>query len=256
MTRRALRERCRLDREHLLDTFAQRFGTETKGLLIPAAVVDDIITDVLNYELVDEELPSGQLAVCDFERRRVTVTTRLADFVHPNTDLVALANSTKAHELGHIRLHKEEILRTDRATPDLFGEAPVLMLVTYRDELRAARLTPSQRRREREADLYASVFLIPERVLEEQPAMIRLRRAVERREELSSRYLWRLTYDLARTFRVSGTLMKNRLVDLDVVAYLDQTRDLRVSRQPVLFGVEETSGRSAARAADNKTRLH
>ena len=238
MTRRNLRERCRSDRDLLLDALVRRFGPVSQGPLFPAEVIDDVLTEVMGYELVDEELPKGQLAVCDFERRRVTVTTRLADNVHPKTDLVALANSTKAHELGHIRLHTEEILHTDRATPDLFGEAPVRVLVTYRDELRKARLSAAERRREREADLYASIFLVPDRLLEEQPAMLRLRKAVARQEDLSPRYLWRLTYDLARTFRVSGTLMKNRLVDLEVLAYLDKERELRVSRQPMLFGAE------------------
>jgi hypothetical protein len=229
---RELRELCRRDRDWLLEEFVRRYGAEGPGPLLPAAVLDDILTEVLEYELVEAELPRGQMALCDFDRRRVTVTTRLADCVRPNTDLVALANSTKAHELGHIRLHEADLARTDRTTPDLFGEAPVRVLVTFRDELRKGRLSRQELRREWEADLYASVFLVPERLLEEQKGMLRLRRAVERQEELTSRYLWRLTYELARTFGVSGTLMKNRLVDLGVLGYCDG--ELRVTRQAVL----------------------
>lgn len=108
--------------------------------------------------------------------------------------------------------------------------------MTYRDEHRRKHgSSREEARREREADLYASTFLIPEAMLEEQRAMQRMRRALSEERELFSNYLWRLTYELARVFRVSPTMMKNRLVYLKVMDHLAQERQLQLSSQGLLL---------------------
>ena len=214
----------------LLTTFRHHFpGPRVER---PAEVLDDILTELLDFDLVELELPRGQLALCDFEQRRVTVTTQMAQTVRPNTNLLALANSTKAHELGHIRLHEEELFgASDGQSGLLFPElAPSTRLVTYRDEERKD-LSAEERRREWEADLYAAIFLVPEPTLFERYQMRRIQAALEEGRELSSRYLWSLTYELARWFVVSPTMMKNHLVGLGFLEYRPNSRELALSSQ-------------------------
>ncbi|MBI3927923.1 MAG: ImmA/IrrE family metallo-endopeptidase [Armatimonadetes bacterium] len=92
----------------------------------------------------------------------------------------------------------------------------------------AASRSREESRREREADRYASIFLIPERMLEERSELRRMRRALSEERELSSEYLWSLTYGLARFFRVSPTMMKKRLMDLELVEQPGERRELRL----------------------------
>lgn len=226
MRRRELERWCRRDRDRLLADFAARFrGGSPPRQVRPAAVLDDLLTEVLGFDLIEARLPSGQLALCDFEARLVVLSTRLGEAVRPRTDLVALANSTKAHELGHIRLHREELCR------------PAVTCLEEPPGLRCR----EENRREQEADLYASTFLIPERMLEEQTELRRIRRARDRGRELSSLYLWDLTYSLARCFQVSPTMMRKRLASLGLVEYLDESRQLRLRRRPEGYEAAEPS---------------
>lgn len=233
---RQLEKICRKDRDFLLAELERMYPRRARSEK-PAEVIDDIITEVLDFHLVETPLPRGQLAVCDFDERTVFLSTRMAEAVRPNTDLVALANSTKAHELGHIRLHEPELCgEVDRMSGSLFQDLEATLgkrLVTYRDEERP-RLTAAERRREREADFYAAVFLVPETLLEERSEVRNIRRAIKRKGTLSSSYLWRLTYSLARWFVVSPTLMKNHLVTLGLLEYDSRRRELFLASQQLL----------------------
>lgn len=232
--KKGLREVCRRDRDFLIAELDRMYPGRTRSRK-PSEVIDDIITEVLDFDLVEMALPRGQLAVCDFDERTVFLSTRMAEAVRPNTDLVALANSTKAHELGHIRLHEREFFEgADRISGTLFPELEnTRRLVTYRDEERP-RLSAAERRREREADFYAAIFLVPETLLEERSEVRNIRRALERQGTLSSSYLWRLTYNLARWFLVSPTLMKNHLVALGLLEYDPRQRELFLAGQQLL----------------------
>lgn len=236
---RRLEQTCRKDRDFLLAELERLYPGRSRSKK-PAEVIDDVITEVLDFHLVEMPLPRGQLAVCDFDERTVFLSTRMAEAVRPNTDLVALANSTKAHELGHIRLHERAFFEgVDRSSGVLFPDLEATFkkrLVTYRDEERP-RLSALERRREREADFYAAVFLVPETLLEERSEVRNIRRALARGGSLSSSYLWRLTYSLARWFVVSPTLMKNHLVDLGLLEYDGRRRELFLSSQAFLGGV-------------------
>ncbi len=216
--REQLIEWCRLDRELLLGEFRKRYGHSVER---PASVLDDVIVEMLGYELLESPLPSGQMALLEFDERRITVNSRMHEFVHPRTDMVGLINSTKAHELGHLRLHEQEMnMELDRYSGYLPFPEPgflpeIRQLITYRDE--AKELTPDEARREREANTYAALFLVPEAVLFTLPPARRIRRAVNEGREFSVKYLWTLIYKLANWFGVSPSLMKHRLKSLGMI---------------------------------------
>ena len=237
-TRQQLIDWCRLDRDLLLGQLRKRYSY-SKSVEQPAEVLDDILVEMLNFNVITAPLPVGQLALCDFDAQRVTINSRMAEFVHPKTDLKALINSTKAHELGHIRLHEHELsMDIDRCSEYLPFPEPGWIpaprcLVTYRDKERE-RLSAVDRMREQEADLYASTFLVPEMALLTLPPTLLIRKAVNEGRDFSVKYLWSLIYQLARWFRVSPTLMKYRLMGLGLVG--ETQGSIHVSRQLAFRG--------------------
>lgn len=208
MSRDAFVERCRRDRDELFLACRARLGAPED--FTPADWLDDILTELLGFDLVEEALPFGQIALCDLDRRCLVLSTRRGQSVRPNTDLAALGNSSKAHELGHVRLHEEELRQCVRLSPP-------------------DPLDPEQARREQEADRYACVFLVPETLLEREPAFQRLLQAHRNEESLDSLELWDLTLALASRFGVSGSLMRRLLTeDLGLLELLSEDRSLRV----------------------------
>jgi hypothetical protein len=218
-----LRRFCCWDRDRLLDLYRERFGVPASVPLLPARVLDEILVDILGYRLTEKQLPPGQLAVINFDLRRITTTLQVVG-VRPNTNLKALLTATKAHELGHVRLRHEEELRQETIcwTRDVLGAE------IYPFGEPGVEVSWAHQRREREADLYAGVFLVPERQLEEQQVMRRLRRAQEQGRELAVKTLWDYTYELAAAFEVSPAMMRRHLVELGVVEYLPEAEALRL----------------------------
>ena len=91
-------------------------------------------------------MPHAQLALCDFGSRIISLNSEMSKFVHHKTDFFGLENSTLAHELGHLRLHREEFAETAAA-----------------NYYRGASSDKENRhfQKEYEADLYLAVFLVP-----------------------------------------------------------------------------------------------
>lgn len=203
-----LLERCRQDREHLFEECRRRLGAP--AVFLPADWLDDVLSEILDFDLLERALPDGQMAECDFDRRCLVLSTRLERCVRPRTDLVGLAHSTKAHELGHIRLHESE-----------------LRAVGCRD-LPAD--DPDYQRREREADLYAATFLVPEGMLLVRSEMIELLELHRQGRSMRSEELWERVLRLAGFFKVTGSLMRRLLVDdLGLLELREPGRELRVS---------------------------
>ena len=207
-----LLERCRQDRDVLLDECRRRQGAPEDAL--PADLLDEVF-DYLQFDLVEEELPTGMMGEVDLDRRLVVIARGMARCVRPNTDLVGVTNSTKAHELGHIRLHEDE-LRTVNCR-DLPADDPGYL------------------RREREADAYAGTFLVLERLLFARPEMVELLELHRTSGTLSSQDLWDRVLSLAAFFRVTGSLMRRLLVtDLGLLVLSEPERELSLSTGPLV----------------------
>lgn len=216
-----LLERCRQDRDALLEACRQRLGLPEDTL--PADLLDDVL-DHLEFDLVEEELPEGVMGEVNFDRHLVTIARGMERRVRPNTDLVGVTNSTKAHELGHIRLHEEE-----------------LHLVNCRD-LPAD--DPGYLRREYEADVYAGTFLVLERLLFARPEMTELLELHSTGGTMSSEELWERVLSLAAFFRVTGSLMRHLLVtNLGLLRMAEPSRELSVSTGELVaeFWVEKAA---------------
>lgn len=186
--------KCAADRDLLLGEILKRYPEYDSAK--PAELVELVILDCCNFHVVDRPLAHKQLARVNFGLRRVTIQSRMKSFVHQNTNLVALRRSTLAHELGHIRLHNDEIHEQvfDSYYPDQFSNR------VYQ--------------KEREADLYAAIFLVPKAQLLKSGPMKRFIRARLDGRQLSNSTIWSTIYPLARHFKVSPTLMRRCLVDL------------------------------------------
>lgn len=66
--------------------------------LPPSQKVEDVLLDVCNFHVIDQPLPDGQLALCDFSCSTVFFNCDLPI----EGDLQLFRTSTLAHELGHI----------------------------------------------------------------------------------------------------------------------------------------------------------
>lgn len=186
---------CEQDREDLLCRLADMFGLES-GIL-PSAIVEDVLVDVCGYSLLESSLSDKQLAFCDLVQQRVVVSLRISEAAaakEPRT--LALRRSTLAHELGHIRLHQDEV----QSRSFLSCEGPG-----------AGYSHPRRFQMENEAEFYAAVFLVPRDRLGEHKAVQAMMKAIREKRTWSSRYLWRAVYELARRFEVTPTLMVRSL---------------------------------------------
>ena len=194
----------REDLVHRLDLLYPRFAHWNS-----ADKVELILMDVCGFHVVDAPLSLGQLARCDFSARTIIWNSRTVDFANPKTNLKLLKQSTLAHELGHLRLHWDELKSG--------------LSLNYWGDTRQFSDSRSFQR-EREADLYASVFLVPiDELLLQRPVKNLLKNRQDKREMRSST-LWSMVYRLAKGFSVSPTLMKRTLVDL---GWLHQERGKR-----------------------------
>jgi Zn-dependent peptidase ImmA (M78 family) len=195
---------CEQDRDRLLAAVAPGVS------VLPADVLDDLIEDVLGLGLVTRPMPDAKLGVTHYDRRCITINSRMSELVRPNTNMEGLLHSTKAHELAHMRLPHHEV------------------------EVRAARrqghfLDPAvEARQEEEANFYAGVFLVPTLSLWAKPRVLQLLEADP--AAWTSDALWQTVLDLARSFRVTGSLMARRLIHIGVIEKNERLLNLPLFR--------------------------
>lgn len=215
--RKSLVKRYCEDRDLLLMRYDQLYPAQKDWT--PSRKVEGILTDVCRFHVVDEPLPFCQLALCDFANRLVIVNSDMGSFAHREASVDLLRRSTLAHELGHIRLHLNEV--TQCHTLDHQGGRH------FRDS--------RWYQKEREADLYSGLFLVPlKSLLKEAPIQNLLRCKVER-HPIPSSSLWKLIYRYASIFEVSPSLMKRCLVDLGWIESCGRGRHSELKKLRIRF---------------------
>lgn len=194
---RSLVKRFNKDRDELLQEFDLRYPRLRDRM--PSEKVESVLTDICGFHVVDEPLVTGQFAVCDFSSRTVFVNSEMERMAHHKTNVDLLRLSTLAHELGHIRLHWDEM-------------AGGCSLHYLGDTGQFADSRSFQK--EREADLYAGLFLIPLKELLEQRGIQKLLRNKIEKKQMGVGTLWNLVYRSASHFKVSPALTKRYFLDL------------------------------------------
>lgn len=187
---------CSEDREMLSEEF---FLARPEWEGKPAALWLEELLDLCRVRVRDCPLAPGQLGLCELSERTIYVNSRMSDFVHHSVDLEALRTSTLAHEFGHIRMHGEE----DQENTFTFS---------YRGNSHFHH--PRMYQREREADLYGALFLVPIQELRNHDVCARFLKYRKERRQLKPGTLWKGIYRMARDFRVSPSFMKRCLVEL------------------------------------------
>lgn len=200
---------CVQDRDQLVTEF---FQVRPQYRDKPAALWLEQFLDLLEIGVRDCVLAPGQLGLCDLSLKIIFINSRMADFVHHKTDQAALRASTLAHELGHIRLHLGE-------------EEKNTFVSSYRRSSQFHH--PRAYQREREADLYAALFLVPLKELQEHRVSQNFLEHREERRHLSAVTIWKGIYRLARDFHVSPTLMKRCLFELGWIERANNKRGER-----------------------------
>lgn len=187
---------CVQDREQLAaDFFLIRPQFDRR----PAAFWLEEFLDLQRIRVLDLPLASGQLGLCDLSSQTIYINSNMHKFVHHKTDLVALRASTLAHEYGHLRLHALE-------------DQENVFVRSYRDSPHFHH--PRSYQREREADLYGALFLVPLEALEKHKVVKNFLEHRAEKRHLSTVTIWKGIYRLARDFQVSPTLMKRCLFEL------------------------------------------
>lgn len=127
-----------------------------------------------DWEILDDE---NILAALAFDKKKIYMNESRAGELMAN---VGLKNFTIAHELGHWVLHKD-LPKSERSPKN-----------------------------EREADLFATYLLMPEKFVREEFAKI------------IPPFVWKKSYELADKFRVSKKAMKIRLSQRELnLIYVD-----------------------------------
>lgn len=204
-------QRCRQDIEEVYESFFLLY--EEREAEPPSAWVENLLEDVCLFRVFDRPLPDSQLAMCDFQNRIVMINSEMDRFVEQDL-ILNLRRSTLAHELGHIRLHHDEV--TERTFISSLGGLKS-------DD-------PRSFQKELEANLYAAMFLLPERRLRRIPAAKRLLNARRMGRDMRSSTIWKTIYQVAHSFKVSVSMVKRRLQDLK---WIEETGE-EVANLPVL----------------------
>lgn len=164
----------------------------------PAEIVEDALL-YCGFRVVDEPLPTYQMALCDMGQRLVIVNSEMGTFLHKWCNLVSRRHVTLAHELGHVILHWSEI--SQRVYRSYGNDSSDF------EDTRAAQ-------KEYEADLFSRIILIPEERLNVQKEMTYFSQAREERVVVKSSILSNWIRRLAGRFKVTPDLMRRRLEDL------------------------------------------
>ncbi len=157
----------------------------------PPALWVEPLLGALDYKVLFCSMNEGQLGLCDMANQHIFVTSRSDGKRKVDKHY---RSSTLAHELGHIRLHEAE-LRTVVCSDDDFWRS-------------------RRSKREREANTYASHFLVCRTKLEQSPLVRDLLESRSTGQEMSSSEIWTVVYRLARAFAVSPTMMMRCLFEL------------------------------------------
>lgn len=189
-------EKCRRDRNELFQAYRERFPES--GHLLPAQIVRDVIRDICDYGIEERPLPKGQSALCDFRIRRIKLNSRSKSFVKSEgvDDILAWQRSILAHELGHVRLHtdevEEQVFISSSNLADGFDD-------------------PRFFQKENEADLYAAVFMVPVELLAKCRLATARREQFQNADEVASPELWDFVEEMARFFGTTRDLMRYSL---------------------------------------------
>lgn len=182
-------DKCTRDRNLVIAAIRELYPDV--GRLLPSELVRDVLRDVCGYGIEERPLPRGQAALCDFGIKRIKLNSRARNFRS-----LPWQRSYLAHELGHVRLH------TDEVRGQVFISS---------NDLSQGFDDPRFFQKEFEADLYAAVFMVPLELLE------KCKRAAEWREELhgagggSSPEVWKMVDELAGIFGTTRDLMRYAL---------------------------------------------
>jgi hypothetical protein len=167
----------------------------------PSKLLRAVLRSICGFRVAPRSLFPGQLALCDFQSKIVHYAAAMKNFVNRETSLEGLINSTLAHELGHIRLHANEIRNRYTRSFELPGGG-----VIHADGRNV--------QREQEAELYAAIFLVPKKLLVEEHSAKRLYEWHQNETWKKPPVIWRLVVKLAAKFEVSPSLMKRCLCEL------------------------------------------
>jgi hypothetical protein len=184
---------CRSDRDLLIEKMMRRYP-QFRGLP-PSAWIADLIPALCGFRVADHPLPRGQLGLCDMANRLVLVNSQMKSFVHRSVDLAALHACVLGHELGHIQMHQGEL---ERQFVSSYGRWEAV------EDGRTMQ-------REQEAELYASVFMVPRELLRLQPMTRVILQACRGEGKLSSLQLKDGIAELAKAFGVTRALMTRSL---------------------------------------------
>ncbi len=203
---------CTEDREQVADDlFILR--PELKGQ--PAALWIEDFLELCGVQVCDCPLPPGQLGLCNIEEKIIFVNSQMDEFVgvDDKVKLKALRASTISHELGHLRLH-------DGEDENIFYDSVHFAKGFF--------IHPRAYQREREADLYGALFLVPLKSLKEHKVSLKLCSSRESKRRLWSSTIWRGVYHLAKDFHVSPSLIKRYLTELGWIRDGDKAKSLKL----------------------------
>lgn len=185
---------CRRDRDALIEKMV-RVYPEFRGRP-PSAWVEDLIASLCGYRVHDMPLPVGQLGLCDAANRLVLINSEMWRFVGEDADLRAVRAKTLGHELGHIRLHGDEL-----------EERYISLHGRWDNNNLDSRHLP----RETEADLYAAIFLVPDDMLLRHARGREIYRAWHEGREIPPGRLSFLVQKLAVDFGIGASVMRRSL---------------------------------------------
>lgn len=187
-------ERCTRDRNSAFSDLREVYGARYPeiGRSLPSAIVRDVLRDVCQYFIEERPLPHGQSALCDFRTRKIKLNSRPENLLAKGDDLLAWQRCVLAHELGHIRLHTDEMESGCYISSGL-GQS-------FED--------PRFFQKEFEADLYAAVFMVPLELLEKSQYVRQRRERLQDMTCVTSSVVWDFVAYVARLFGTTKDLMR------------------------------------------------